>query len=214
MRPCVGLVLIFVAYQVHAIPVNFSENGGAGDLGYARTAGNTFIFDEGANRISGATSIYISSIYSAFDLDYFYFYVPENMVVDSIRYTASSVSSSNLEYGYFDFYLFDCALAVGCTGDFFNLENTGAWIGREFQVDALNPVDIDAFSSLALTGGLYGITSIGVFQWEGEDEMFSLQHYNWEITLSSISVPEPGTLGLMGLALAGMAFTRRRTHAR
>lgn len=65
-----------------------------------------------------------------------------------------------------------------------------------------------SFSSLAAYNSWVGVNGTS-----GTISVDSVGHFNYSLAVRPSSVPEPGTLSLLGLALVGVAFARRRSHA-
>ena len=89
--------------------------------------------------------------------------------------------------------------------------NGSAWDGyAQGEIMAVLKAGTNAAAyeiDLTATSGLWDVTSAA---WDGN----ALSHFTvWTTTSTTTRVPEPGMLGLLGLGLVGMAFTRRKTKA-
>lgn len=192
--------LALLTGPAHAVPVSYNESTD-GDLDISVN----FVFDAGANEISGNTQFEgtISGILR--DIDDFTFDVQPGQSIDSITYEFSNV-----------------LLGPDTTVLFIRFNPRDAAFDPLFteeEVDILNgtsPVSIFDDGELPLLDGAYSwINNIGV---SGPRGGFSGGSWDYTFTFdvsgeTTTNVSEPTTLAILGLGLVGLGFARRRRSA-
>ncbi len=125
------------------------------------------------------------------------------------------------DFGAFTSYGGICALSSGCRADW-TLDFSSAVTNLVFEAAFFNPGDnalVDAYDGSTLVSRL-NITGIGSFGFGGAtitrlvfDDSSTGNGFgfgNFTFDVAGGSVPEPGSVGLVGLAMAGLAVARRR----
>lgn len=172
----------------------------------------TFLLGAGSNTISGTQSIFVTieeflDVTSA-DRDNFSFIVP-----DGLSLTGLSISWSNWQTGGSTQTgsghtngLFFCGLYQGIT----EIASVGTSPTNQcVQLSAAETGHADLFSSVMPlgSGSYFWFNNRSINYVPGTPAQWSLD-YTLAMTLRA--VPEPGTLALLGLGLAGLGLSRRR----
>jgi len=128
---------------------------------------------------------------------------------DSITYTHLSSAESGGESGAWDTVIGNDALFAfdfGAISPAYFLIRTGSGVGLDGVTGTFTHFLYENVNALN-----YGVINLDLFtRSRGQVEIGMVSHVS--TSGSTTSVPEPGTLGLFGLALAGVGFARRRTQ--
>lgn len=145
--------------------------------------------DIGSNTVSGTTGFPVEP---PLDFDSFAFMIPVGSVLVS-----ASVQLMDVAGNTGDFVIASWRLYSG---------SSTADSGTLIELLEASSPGSDALTSTPLGAGLYNFTALGLGV-----SLVSLANYTFTLTLREAqAIPEPGTLLLAGLALAGLASTRGR----
>lgn len=187
----VALAAVFDVSSARAALINYNESTD-GELGFLNT---TFTLDTaGLNTISGSST----RTPSGFDNDSFFMNVGSNLQISDFTFTFSNGTQSNIIFTP-QFVLVELA---GPTV----LQNGGYTIATDTSFDFIVPVSPPyAFTSyrVSLGGTTFGTPGSSFFA-----------SFDWDASITTVSVPEPSTITLFAFGLAGLGFmTRRRRKA-
>jgi PEP-CTERM motif len=199
----VGAFVALMVGVAQAMPFHYSESADGDLAGLPSTA---FSFGIGNNTISGSThfAVNIAGPGPHYDTDFdsFALDLPAGSRLVNISLAFTTASSNTVSA---DAELRLCLGVSNCLSDVLGYRTVSFFDAPPLQVDFGSALPLSAGTYTLLTHGL----GIGPAVDLSLSESWSVD-YTW--TLRVIPVPEPSDLLLLGLGLAGLAFTRRYKH--
>ncbi len=195
----VGAFVALIVGVAQAMPFHYSESVDGDLAGLPSTA---FSFGVGNNTISGSThfAVNITGPGPHYDTDFdsFALDLPAGSWLVNISLAFTTVSSNTLSA---DAELRLCLGVSNCSSDVLGSQTVSFFDASPRQVN---------FGALPLSAGTYTLLTHGLGIGPAIDPSLSeswFVDYTW--TLRVVPVSEPSDLLLLGLGLAGIAFTRR-----
>jgi hypothetical protein len=186
-----GLLSLWLSPAQGAV-LSYNEATG-GDLAALVTEAPIFALGVGANTITGQMKFAVDG---ANDFDSFRVQVADSERLDSILVSIALGETSGS--GIFDeaqYYLRDAVFSILGPLQRILIPSTNVSLFSSL-LPFVGP-GVLAFDHILVTGG-------------GADEYYAYANYTFTLNVSAVAVPEPMTVGLLGLGLAGIGAVRRR----